>query len=403
MEKNIMFKRNKKIIIMAVVLGIMLVVAFVAVKRKKAALAKAKPVGVNAIPVSVIAVTKSNFSMIKNYIGIVEPLNSANISSRITADIVKVLYREGKSVQAGELLLKLDDRNLVQAIVVLKAKAEGVKTQMIANNVNIQSLKGSVNYWQKQVERDRKLFKQNIIPAKQFELSNEKLNEIQGKLNVAAQKNKTLAAELAAVNGDIKIAKTNLSYADISAPFNGVVCEVPVDPGDLASPGKKLMVLENQHLLKISVQLPQTDMKYVKINNKLHIQCRKTEITAKISKIYPALGSNRMMKIEAILPAANEKDFVSGQYVKVSLTTGILHSVLIVPAAAINIDNQTSSHKYLFILKDGELKTVTVKILGNNEIKAAVTGNLNVGDKIVVSAYLGWAELAAGLKAEEVE
>jgi RND family efflux transporter MFP subunit len=403
MEKNIMFKRNKKIIIMAVVLGIMLVVAFVAVKRKKAALAKAKPVGVNAIPVSVIAVTKSDFSMIKNYIGIVEPLNSANISSRITADIVKVLYREGKSVQAGELLLKLDDRNLVQAIVVLKAKAEGVKTQMIANNVNIQSLKGSVNYWQKQVERDRKLFKQNIIPAKQFELSNEKLNEIQGKLNVAAQKNKTLAAELAAVNGDIKIAKTNLSYADISAPFNGVVCEVPVDPGDLASPGKKLMVLENQHLLKISVQLPQTDMKYVKINNKLHIQCRKTEITAKISKIYPALGSNRMMKIEAILPAANEKDFVSGQYVKVSLTTGILHNVLIVPAAAINIDNQTSSHKYLFILKDGELKTVAVKILGNNEIKAAVTGNLNVGDKIVVSAYLGWAELAAGLKAEEVE
>ena len=398
-----MFKRNKKIIIMAVVLGIMLVVAFVAVKRKKAALAKAKPVGVGAIPVSVIAVTKSDFSMIKNYIGIVEPLNSANISSRITADIVKVLYREGKSVQAGELLLKLDDRNLVQAIVVLKAKAEGVKTQMIANNVNIQSLKGSVNYWQKQVERDRKLFKQNIIPAKQFELSNEKLNEIQGKLNVAAQKNKTLAAELAAVNGDIKIAKTNLSYADISAPFNGVVCEVPVDPGDLASPGKKLMVLENQHLLKISVQLPQTDMKYVKISNKLHIQCRRTEITAKISKIYPALGSNRMMKIEAILPAASEKDFVSGQYVKVSLTTGTLHNVLIVPAAAINIDNQANSHKYLFILKNGILKTVAIKILGNNEIKAAVTGNLNVGDKIVVSAYLGWAELAAGLKAKEVE
>ena len=144
-------------------------------------------------------------------------------------------------------------------------------------------------------------------------------------------------------------------------------------------------------------------MKYVKIGNKLHIECRGVGITAKITKMYPALSSNRMMRIEAILQKKYEKDFVSGQYVKVSLTTGTFDNVLIVPAAAINIDNQQTGHKYLFILKNGLLHKVNLKILGNNELKAAVSGPLKVGDKVVISAYLGWAELANGLKAEEVK
>ncbi|MCF6176872.1 MAG: efflux RND transporter periplasmic adaptor subunit [Victivallaceae bacterium] len=395
--------KRKRLITAIVVIAVLVGVAIVAVKRKKAELAKAKPVGERAIPVSVVPVIKGNFAMVKHYIGIVEPLNSANVSSRITADIVKVLHREGSEVKQGELLLKLDDRNLVQAIAVLKAKSEGIKTQIISNNVNIQSLSDSVAYWKKQVERDRKLFVKKIIPAKQFELSNEKLNEIMGQLNVAKQKNKTLTAELNANCGDVKIAETNLSYADITAPFAGVVCDVPVDPGDLAAPGKKLMVVENQHLLKISVQLPQSDMKYVKFGNKLHIECLGVGVTAKISKMYPALSSNRMMKIEAILQKKYEKDFVSGQYVKVSLTTGMLDNVMIVPSASINIDNQQGSHKYLFMLKNGLLHKIGLKILGNNELKAAVSGKLNVGDRVVVSAYLGWAELADGLKAEEVK
>ncbi len=394
--------RKKRALVVIIFILFMIVIAVVAVKRKKAKLAQARPVGERAIPVVVKSVTKGNFYIKKRYIGIVTPLSSANISSRITANIVKVLHREGDEVKQGELLLKLDDRNLVQNIAVLKAKSEGIKMQIVANNVNIQSLQDSVAYWKKQVARDQRLFAKNIIPAKQLELSNEKLNEIEGKLNVAKQKDKTLAAELSANCGAVKVAETNLSYADITAPFDGVVCDVPVDPGDLAAPGKKLMVLENQHILKVSVQIPQSDMKYVKLGTPLEIKCRNLCAVAPITKIYPALSNNRMMKIEAILPGKDKKTFVSGQYVKVALTAKTLHNVLIVPSTAINIDNNPDSSKFVFILQQGKLKRVGLQILGNNQLEAAVKGPLQVGDKVVVSAYLGWAELAAGLKAEEV-
>jgi RND family efflux transporter MFP subunit len=394
--------KSKKVIVSGIFILLVAGVAIFAVKRKQAELAKAKPLGANPIPVSVAVVKKGRFLSEKQYVGVISPLNAADISSRITANITDVLFREGKIVKKGDLLIKLDSRNLVQAIAVLKAKAEGIKTEIIANNVNIKSLTNSVKYWQKQKERDKQLFTQKVIPSKQLELSEEKVNEIEGNLDVATQKNKTLEAALDAINEDIKIAQTNLSYANITAPFDGIVCDVPIDPGDLASPGKKLMVFENQNQLKVIVQFPQIDMKYVHLGDKLTVICGKKELEAEISKIYPALGENRMMKVEAVLNPENKNGFISGQYVKVSLTADTIHDVLIVPSSSINIDNCEKAKKALFVLKNGELKKVNVKILGDNEKEAAISGALHTGDKVVVSAYLGWAELADGLKAEDL-
>ena len=393
----------KRVIIVVLFILILVGIAVVAIRRKKAILAKAKPVGNMPIPVSVEEVKRGDFSAFKRYVGIVKPLNTANISSRITAEITKIYYTEGNNVKKGDLLMKLDDRNLKQAIAVLKAKAEGVKTQIVSNNVNIKSMTSSVAYWKKQLDRDKKLFDKNIVSAKQLELTTEKLNEIQGEFDVTLQKNKTLEATLKVIKGDIKLAETNLSYADITAPFDGVICDIPVDPGDLAAPGKKLIEVENQNKLKVAVEIPQVDIKYIKLGENLKIQCRAFEADAKISKIFPALGVNRMMKIEAILPDKNKQGFVSGQYVQVLLTTEILKNVLTVPSASLNIDNKKSNEKYLFLLKNGRLKKTDVKILGNNEQAVAVSGDLQVGDRVVVSAYLGWAELADTLKAEEVK
>lgn len=398
-----MKKKIGKLMVIVIALTIIICVAMFAVIKKKKELAKAKPLEENAIPVKVESVKQGNFILEKRYIGVIEPLTSANISSRITADIVKVFYREGKYVKQGDLLLKLDARNLRQAITVLKAKVEGIKTELTANNVNIASLKNSVNYWETQTKRDKRLFKKNIVSAKQLELSNEHLNEVQGKLYVTVQRDKTLKAQLDAAEGDMKIAETNLSYADIKAPFDGVVCDVPIDPGDLAAPGKKLMVFENQQQMKVVVQLPQVDIKYVHLGDELQLQCGNKTASVKISKIYPALGSNRMVKVEAVLPMGNKNGFISGQYVKVAVDAKKIDNVLIVPSAAINIDNRNNRKHALFIVKNGMLKKVNIKILGDNRQTAAVSGKLKVGDKVVVSAYLGWAKFANGLKAEEVK
>ena len=389
---------KKKSLFVTIIVILMVVVAVLAVIRRKRELAKAKAVGSRPVPVTVATVKTGEFVTSKRYVGIMEPVTTANISSRITSEIVKVFHREGEQVKKGDPLIKLDDRNLEQAIIVAKAKIENVKTQLAANNVSIMSLKNSVAYWKKQMTRDEKLRQQDIIPQKQLETSQEKLNEVTGQYNVAIQKQKTLNAVLAASEGDLTLAETNLSYANIQAPFDCVICDVPVYPGDLASPGSRLMVVENQRLLKIVIKIPQVDMRFVKIGDKIDVVSRTKKIIVPITKIYPSVGANKMVRIEARIPEKSSRDFVSGQYVLAYLDSKVLRNTLIVPSKAINLDNNQLTESNVFVVVNGALVKVPVKVIADNAVSAAVSGDIKQGDKVVISAFLGWAKLSDKLK-----
>ena len=388
----------KKVLTVIIIAVLITGIAIFAVIRKKKMLAKAKAIGERPVPVSVAKVSIGDFVTSKRYVGVMTPVTTAIISSRITSEIEKIPYLEGEHVKKGELLLKLDDRNFQQALAVEKAKIENVKTQIAANNVLIKSLQNSVKHWTKQVERDAQLYKQNIVPEKQLDTSQEKLNAVTGQHNVALQKSHTLKAVLAATEGAKQIAKTNITYANIIAPFDCVVCDVPVDPGNLASPGKTLMVVEDHNLLKVVIKIPQIDMNFVKVGDKIAVESRTKKAVVKITKIYPSVGVNKMVRIEAKIPKGHSEKFISGQYVLAYLDSQVRHNALILSSKAINIDNNPATPTAVFVVKNGKLIKVLVKVISNNETKAAVEGDLKPGDEVVVNAFLGWAKLADGMK-----
>jgi len=390
------------LLIVIIIVGLVLT-GILIIKKKRAELAKAKPLAEKAMPVTVVSVKKGTFILEKQYVGIVTSPFTADVSSRITAEIKNIYTREGDNVKKGDLLIKLDDRNLKQQISVLEAKKEGVKVGVISNQVKVKSLKSSVNYWNKQIERNKQLLDKNILSAKDYELTEEKLNEIEGEYDIAIQKDKTLKATLKVVEGDISLAKTNLSYSEIVAPLDGIICDIPVNAGDLATVGKKLLEIENQKVLVVSLRIPQVDMKYIKLGKKVFVLLKDKRVEAEVSKIYPALGENRMMRIEASLPQNAQTFLLSGQYVKTTMPVKQFKDVLIVPSGVLNIKNDGKKEKTLFILNRGILKQQQVHLLADNEIEAAIEGDIHTGDKVVTGAFLAWAELADGIKAESVK
>ena len=393
---------KKRVFVIAGIIGLIIVVAIFAVKRKQAMLAKAPIAGERAIPVTVAIARQGEFVKSLDYVGVVEPHFSANISSRLTSEIEQVLHLEGAVVKAGELLIKLDDRKLRYDIAVLKAKLEEVKTKISGNAVNVRSLQDSVSYWNKQVKRDQLLVKKEISPLKQLESSTEKLNEFKGKLDIAIQNGRTLNAELSAMKGLQSIAETNLSYTKIRSPFDGVICEKFIDQGDLASPGKILLVVENQQQLKVVVEVPQSDIIHLHKGQSVNISCQGYAVKAKLSKIYPAVAQNRMVRIESYLPENGGGKLISGQHVRISMAIATLNNVTLIPATAVNFDNNNKNRKIVFVLVDGRLQQQPIKVLGNNGQEVAVSG-IKPSVTVITSAFLGWAKLAHGIKAEVIK
>lgn len=391
----------KRFIIAGFLLLLMVGVAIFAVKRKKAILATAPFPGDRPIPVSVAVARRGTFTKTLDYVGVVEPHYTADLSSRVTSEIDQVLHSEGDVVKKGELLIKLDDRKLLGDIAVLKAKLEEIKTKISSNRVKVNSLKNTYAYWKKQVERDKFLSDKNVTPVKELETSTERYSTTKGLLDVATQNDKTLDAELHAMEGQLDIARTNLSYAKILSPFDGVVCEKLVDPGDLASPGKLLMVVENQKKLKVDVDIPQTDVGKLRKGQSVRIAFRDYKVDAKLSRIYPAVAKSRMVRVESYLPSNVGDKLISGQYVRISMATSTLNDITLLPASAVDSSHNVGE-KTVYILKDGRLKKRKIKVLGNNGREVAVKG-VEPEEKVVTSAFLGWAKLADGLKAKAIE
>jgi len=165
--------------------------------------------------------------------GTIEAVKSANIGTRLMGYVSNVNVKIGDKVKKGDLLLSINSADL-------KAKKGQINAQITRAKSYFANAK-------KDYERFTQLFKENS--ASQKELDNITTNYEQAKagLEAAMQMQKEIDA--------------NLAYADIKAPFDGVITGKMIDNGDLANPGMPLLSIENTHnyLVKTFVNENQID------------------------------------------------------------------------------------------------------------------------------------------------
>jgi RND family efflux transporter MFP subunit len=160
--------------------------------------------------------------------GTVVSLKRAEISSRLTGYVRSVEVQAGDRVRAGQHLLSIDSSdvrgNLQQAQAGLN-QAQAVYDE------------ADINY-----KRYTTLFPQGAVSRMQLDAAERQYN--------------TAKAQLESAQAGLRMANAALGYADVQAPFAGVVVEKLVDPGDLATPGKPLLVVEDERALEVQSYVP---------------------------------------------------------------------------------------------------------------------------------------------------
>lgn len=131
-----------------------------------------------------------------------------DIRPRVQGYMDKIVVAEGSKVKKGELLFKIDSRELVQSLNAAKANVDAVKAQMANAELEIEKLEP--------------LVKKGIIS--EYELKNAKSNFIAAKANLTSAKSQR------------NNAKINLSFATVKSPVDGVIGRIVVREGTLVSP-----------------------------------------------------------------------------------------------------------------------------------------------------------------------
>jgi len=389
-----------RVIIILLVIALIILGGRRLVMRKKQMLAAAPKYGEKPVPVHVTKAERGSLGEALTYLAICEPVRVADISARITATIEKINCDEGTVVKKGQTLILLDDREIKEGLAAAESEIERVRADLEGNEALVESLKQSVAYWNREAERDKALAERGDIPGSQAEKTQETANEYNGKLLATEQKSHALQHQIESLNTRKNQLSVQLSYCTIQSPYDGLVTRRFVDPGDLASVAKPLLVIEDRSELKLSFNIPQQDLSKIHEGLPLQFKVQDSERRSELTHLYPSLDSDRTIRAESLLNDESADGITCGSYLPVSVVVNTLTDVVLIPEGALIKDPAGKTH--VFVVRGEKLEHPAVTILGRNGDKVAVSG-IEAGESVVTSTFLGWANLSGGMKVESVQ
>ncbi|MDP2005994.1 MAG: efflux RND transporter periplasmic adaptor subunit [Rubrivivax sp.] len=162
--------------------------------------------------------------------GSVEAVRQTVVAAQVAGAIVQLEVKVGDSVRAGQLLMRID--------------ARAAEQNAAAGDAQVRAARAALDVATKDFQRQQQLFQQNYISA--------------AALDRADAAFKATQAQLQAQVAQAGAARTQSGLHVVSAPFAGVISEVPVQLGDMALPGRALVTLYDPAALRITAAVPQT-------------------------------------------------------------------------------------------------------------------------------------------------
>lgn len=236
--------------------------------------------------------------------GTANPVQQATLSTRVMATVEAVLVHEGDRVDSGALLARLDTRDLDAR----KAQVEAGLAEALAMERDAEAM----------ARRIRALFADSAATRVQLEQAETGLVRAQAAVRTA----RAGAAELAAV----------ASYAEIRAPFAGVVTRRFVDPGAMAAPGAPLVTVEDPSRLRIEVASTPTVFQSLSRGTPVEVVVEGRLVRGEVEAVVRGESGN-MVRANVLVSNADGA-LVAGSAATVRVPQG-MRNALVVPVGAL--------------------------------------------------------------------
>lgn len=187
--------------------------------------------------------------------GTVIAARTAEVAARTMGTLEAVLGHEGQSVKAGELLARLDDRELAaHAAAANSALDAAVAARSEAAQAGA-AAKAQADVAEKTFERFTYLRDQKSVSPQEFDEVESRRRAAQAGLAAALERQKQADAGVERARAEERAASTASSYTRIVAPFSGIVARRMAEPGSTAGPGMPLFIVEDTSRYQLRVQL----------------------------------------------------------------------------------------------------------------------------------------------------
>ena len=336
------------------------------------------------IQVKVVEVNSTDWPSNYEATGTVRARTSALISSKLMAAVREVKVQTGDPVKEGQLVIVLDSRDLDASVRRAEAARDEVKGAFPEAESAVTAAKATLDLAQVTFNRMQDLYNKKSVTNQEFDEASARLKAAQAAYEMTRAKRAQLDAKLAQAEQEVRSASVSRGYAEIAAPFAGVVVSKQVEAGNMAIPGAPLLTIEREGAYRLEASVEESRLGSIRIGQKVPVTLNTRTVTGTVSEIVPEVDpASRAGTVKIDLPAT--PDLRSGAFGRAMFGTG-MRKVLTIPAASAIERGQVQS---VLVMENGTARTRLVTLGAKSAGRVEVLSGLNAGEKVIVSPPRG--------------
>jgi RND family efflux transporter MFP subunit len=334
------------------------------------------------IPVTVATVAMSDLVDTFEVGGVVQARTTATIMARILAPVREVRAAPGDRVRAGQVLIVLDGRDL--AAQARRARAAGVSADqdVIAAGSERQAADAAFALARATHARIAGLNAKRSATAQELDDATGALRAAEARATGAAARAHAAASAVEGARAASDAADTIETFSRIAAPFDGVVTEKLVEPGNMAAHGTPLMRVEDTRGFRLDVRVDESRTGQISPGATVPVSLdagtdgTPRMVSGTVTEVGRAVDADaRAFLVKILLPA--DTGLRSGMFGRAHFSARPRRA-LTVPAAALVQRGQITS---VFVVENDVARVRLVNVSG-----AEVLAGLSDGEVVIVAA-----------------
>ncbi|MBR7030392.1 MAG: efflux RND transporter periplasmic adaptor subunit [Prevotella sp.] len=332
-------------------------------------------------------VVKGNIQTSITATGTIEPVTSVTVGTQVSGIVSRLYVDYNSVVKKGQVIAELDRTNLI--------------SELNAQKASLASAQSSLNYQQSNYERYKTLYDKGLVSADEFESA--RLQYEQAKQQVAQSRE------------SVQRAQTNLGYATITSPIDGVVLSKAVEEGQTVAASfntpELFTIAQDLTNMRVIADIDEADIGGVKEGLRVTFTVDafpEDTFEGSVTQVrQQATTESNVVTYEVVISAPNvDLKLKPGLTANVTIFTLEKNDVLTVPAKALRFqpneallkEGQTiedcEGMRKVWTLENNVFKAHKVETGTTNGVMTEITGGIAEGTEVLTEFNISGGEMA---------
>ena len=339
-------------------------------------------------------VDKGNIQTTITATGTIEPVTSVTVGTQVSGIVSRLYVDYNSVVKKGQIIAELDKTNLI--------------SELTAQRANLSSAQSSLNYQQANYQRYKTLYEKGLVSADEYESAQLQYNQAKEQVNSARE--------------SVQRAQTNLGYATITSPIDGVVLSKAVEEGQTVAASfntpELFTIAQDLTDMRVIADIDEADIGGVKEGQRVsftvdafpddHFEGQVTQVRQQ------ATTESNVVTYEVVISARNnDLKLKPGLTANVTIFTLEKNGVLVAPAKALRfMPNEALLQKgetiedveaptKLWTKEGNTFKAHKVETGTSNGVLTEITSGVTAGTEVLVDFTIsGGEEMPQGQQAQ---